>query len=103
MQGHRKVLTVRMADGNVIKLEPYDTLPSTAALAKDYAEAGCPDRYVIFSKNHGTASLTGGKLRRPFYSYGESETEFVGLTPAVHVREVDLDDCNVHYREWNFL
>lgn len=52
-----------MADGNVIKLEPYDTLPSTAALAKDYAEAGCPDRYVIFSKNHGTASLTGGKLR----------------------------------------
>ena len=52
-----------MADGNVIKLEPYDTLPSTAALAKDYAEAGCPDRYVIFSKNHGSASLTGGKLR----------------------------------------
>ena len=51
----------------------------------------------------GRYVLTGGKLTRPFYSYGESETEFIGLTPAVHVREVDLDDCNVHYREWNFL
>ena len=40
MQGQRNVLTVRMADGNVIKLEPYDTLPSTAALAKEYAAAG---------------------------------------------------------------
>ena len=33
-QGRMKVLTVRMADGNVIKLEPYDTLPSTTELAR---------------------------------------------------------------------
>ena len=58
-----KVLTVRMADGNVIKLEPYDTLPSTTELAREYAKAGYPDRYVIFAQNHSTASITGTMLK----------------------------------------
>lgn len=62
-QGRMKVLTVRMADGNVIKLEPYDTLPSTTELAREYAKAGYPDRYVIFAQNHSSTSITGTALK----------------------------------------
>ena len=35
----------RASDGNMVKIEYYRELPSTAALAKSYAESGKPDRY----------------------------------------------------------
>lgn len=44
------VLTFRMADGNVIQLERYNALPSTLTLAREYARAGYPDKYVIFTE-----------------------------------------------------
>ena len=64
----KKNFSFRMSDGNVVLLEAYDTLPSTAALAKQYAEAGYPDRYVIFSDRQTTTPITGTKLKE-----GESE------------------------------
>jgi len=59
----KKIFSFRMADGNVVQMEAYDTLPSTAALAKQYAEAGYPDRYVIFADRQTTAPITGTKLK----------------------------------------
>ena len=59
----KKMFSFRMADGSVVKMEAYDTLPSTAALAKEYAEAGYPDRYVIFADRQTTAPITGTKLK----------------------------------------
>ena len=61
-------LTYRMADGNVIQLEQYDTLPSTLALAREYAKNGYPDKYVIFSENQ---HLPTGEVDKK----GEPKTE----------------------------
>lgn len=44
------VTTMRATDGNVIKLECHDALPSTSRLAKQYAKLGYPDRYVVFAE-----------------------------------------------------
>ena len=45
------ILNIREPDGSVVKLECHDALPSTLNLAKIYAKAGYPDRYVIFAEN----------------------------------------------------
>lgn len=44
------VLTMRASDGSVVKIECHDALPSTSALAKQYAKAAYPDRYVVFAE-----------------------------------------------------
>lgn len=41
---------VRMTDGNIIKLEYHRSLPSVSALAREYAQAGYPDRYVVLAE-----------------------------------------------------
>lgn len=64
------VLTLRMSDGNVIKFEHYDTMVSTAALAREYAKAGYPDRYVVFTENQQDTSLTGSRLREGETGHG---------------------------------
>jgi BirA family biotin operon repressor/biotin-[acetyl-CoA-carboxylase] ligase len=65
----KKKFSFRMSDGNVVLMEAYDTLPSTAALAKQYAEAGYPDRYVVFADRQTETPITGTKLKE-----GESES-----------------------------
>ena len=47
----KNVVTIRTPDGGIARLECHDTLPSTVALAKEYAKAGYPDRYVVFSES----------------------------------------------------
>ena len=47
--------TFRLADGNVVQFEQYGTLPSTIALAREYAKNGYPDKYVVFSQKQGVA------------------------------------------------
>ena len=64
----KKMFSFRMADGNVVKMEAHDCLPSTAALAKEYAAAGYPDRYVVFADRQTTAPITNSKLKE-----GQSE------------------------------
>ncbi len=64
----KNVFSFRMADGGVVKMEAHECLPSTAALAKEYAEAGYPDRYVVFADRQSTAPITGTRLKE-----GQSE------------------------------
>ena len=45
------IVTIRIPDGGIARLECHDTLPSTAALAREYARQGYPHRYVVFSEN----------------------------------------------------
>ena len=45
------ILNIREPDGSVVKLECHNALPSTSNLAKIYAKAGYPDRYVVFAEN----------------------------------------------------
>ncbi len=47
----KNVVTIRTPEGGIARLECHDSLPSTAALAKEYARAGYPDRYVVFSES----------------------------------------------------
>ncbi len=85
----------RASDGSVIQMEAYDVLPSTAALAKEYADAGYPDRYVIFADRQTTSPITGTKLKEGASEEGifmscilrpslfASQTTFFGVMAAV--------------------
>lgn len=44
------VTNIRIADGSIVKLESHNALLSTARIAKEYAKAGYPDRYVVFAE-----------------------------------------------------
>ena len=64
---NNSVITARVSDGSVIKLECHDALPSTARLAKEYAKYGYPDRYVIFSEGRKKFDTDGkefGEIER---------------------------------------
>ena len=41
--------SMRAVDGSAVNIECHDALPSTAKLAKEYANAGYPDRYVVLA------------------------------------------------------
>ena len=64
----RTVNAIRLSDGSIVKLEYRQAIASTAKLAKEYARAGYPDKYVIFSESQSNTQITGTKL-----SDGESE------------------------------
>lgn len=51
----------------------------------------------------GRYVLTGGKLLRPMYVYGDSETEFFELGDELYSRECDIPGGDLTYQEWNFL
>jgi BirA family biotin operon repressor/biotin-[acetyl-CoA-carboxylase] ligase len=68
MSGDKNIFNIRTSDGNTIKFEYRDSLPSVASLAKKYALAGYPDRYVIFAEKQTALSALGTPL-----SSGESE------------------------------
>ncbi len=57
--GEAKTLTFRAADGNTVKLEYHESLPSTAGLAREYAKAGYPDRYAVFTEKQTAVSASG--------------------------------------------
>ena len=47
----RNIISMRATDDSIVKLECHDRLLSTAALAKQYAKMGYPDRYVVVSES----------------------------------------------------
>ncbi|MBE6533066.1 MAG: hypothetical protein E7676_06175 [Ruminococcaceae bacterium] len=49
----KEIVSFRVSDGNTVKLEHRSTLTSTVELAREYARAGYPDRYVIFTERQG--------------------------------------------------
>ena len=68
MQNDKNVISFRASDGNTVRLEYREALPSTAALAKEYAKQGYPDRYAVFTEKQTAVSATGAAL-----SGGEAE------------------------------
>ena len=42
-------LIMDLGDGNVVKAECYKSVPSVVELARTYAKAGRPDRFVAFA------------------------------------------------------
>jgi BirA family biotin operon repressor/biotin-[acetyl-CoA-carboxylase] ligase len=51
-----------LGEGNVVKAECYKSLPSVVELARTYAKAGRPDRFVVFSEAQTKYSANGELL-----------------------------------------
>ena len=88
------IVTMRAGDGNIVKLECHDTLPSTVTVARDYAKLGYPDRYVVFSekrKKYGSGKIGSGLERGVFMScilrpsLFASQSALIGPLSAVSV------------------
>lgn len=47
----KNIVTMRASDDSIVKLECHERLLSTAALAKQYANMGYPDRYVVIAES----------------------------------------------------
>ncbi len=62
MQNEVNIVSFRASDGNTVKLEYRESLPSTVALAKEYARGGYPDRYVVFAEQQTAVSAVGGSV-----------------------------------------
>jgi biotin-(acetyl-CoA carboxylase) ligase len=62
MNNEFEVFSFRASDGNTVKLEYRESLPSTSALATQYAEAGYPDRYAVFAEKQATGTSKGKSL-----------------------------------------
>ncbi len=88
MQSDGLVTTFRGSDGNTIKLEHRDSLPSTAELAKEYARLGYPDRYAIVTEKQATAQVSGNKAS----DKGFDEGLFISclLRPSIFPSQVGL-------------
>ncbi|MBQ8302160.1 MAG: hypothetical protein IJX97_01255 [Clostridia bacterium] len=52
----------RASDGNTVRLEYHESLPSAVALAKQYANSGYSDRYVVLSEKQTALSALGTAL-----------------------------------------
>ena len=59
----RSYTTVKVGNETTVKIEYRDFASSTAALAKEYALQGYPDRYAIFTEHQSTSEITGTNLR----------------------------------------
>ena len=57
-----ELTTYRTSDGNAVKIEYYRELPSTVELAREYALAGKPDRYVVFTEKQQGQNIIGSKF-----------------------------------------
>ncbi len=61
----KNVITVREADGGIINMEIHDRLDSTARLAREYANRGYPDRYIVFAEKLTPSSGQSLHRREP--------------------------------------
>jgi len=83
------ILNIREPDGSVVKLEFHEALPSTLNLAKIYAKAGYPDRYVVFAerklppdgKGEGVPGVYMSCILRP--SFFPSQATFLSALATV--------------------
>ncbi len=57
-----RITEMRTSDGAFVKIGTHASLPSTAVLAKKYAEKGYPDKYVVFTEKQRDTRLTGKRL-----------------------------------------
>ncbi len=54
---------MRAEDGSIIRLEYHESCPSVAELARSYAIAGYPDRYVVVSEKQTKYDAYGNTLK----------------------------------------
>ena len=93
----KEVTSFRVSDGNTIKFEYRASLPSTAEIAREYANAGYPDRYVIFTERQtqhtafsdGSQGLYLSCILRPsiFPSQASSVGPLAALSLALALEE----------------
>lgn len=88
-------LITNIGDGNVVKMECHESLPSAYELARMYAKHGYPDKYVVFSERQTRFSASGeiikpGTSERGVYlslilrpSIFPSQASFLGPISAV--------------------
>ena len=57
-----KTISFRASDGSPVKLEYHDTLSSTTELAREYAKAGYPDKFVVYTEKQTDSPITRTKL-----------------------------------------
>lgn len=76
----KNVISIRESDGNIVKLEIHDELHSTTRLAREYARAGYPDRYAVFSRRQMSRSLTGGDAKDEKIKDGDNYVEGMFLS-----------------------
>ena len=62
MINQEEIIIFRASDGNTIKFEHKESLPSVLALAREYARAGYPNRYVVFSEKQTAVSALGNPI-----------------------------------------
>ena len=55
----KEIITFRAQDGNTVKLEYRESLPSANELAREYAKAGYPDRYAVFTERQTAITACG--------------------------------------------
>ena len=83
------ILNIREPDGSIVKLEYHKALPSTLNLARIYAKANYPDRYVVFSerklppdgKGEGVPGVYMSCILRP--SFFPSQATFLSALATV--------------------
>ena len=78
-------VTVRVPDGGIARLECHASLPSTSALAKDYANSGYPDRYIVFTD---TIETTETKKNKQITKHGVFLSCI--LRPSIFTSQVGL-------------
>ena len=61
---------LNLGDGNVLRFEGHKSLPSTADLARTYAKAGYPDRFVVFSEVQTKINSLGEPIEGTEGEYG---------------------------------
>ena len=82
------ILSFRASDGNTVRLEYKESLPSAAALAREYASLGYPDRYIVFTEKQTLTSATGGVVSS---SDGEKGIYLSCiLRPSIFISQVGL-------------
>ena len=84
-----------LGEGNVVKAECYKSIPSVIELARTYAKAGRPDKFVVFSEAQTKYSANGDILPENTEEHGiylsvilrqslfPSQASFLGALSAV--------------------
>lgn len=66
----RSYSTVKVGNGTTIKIEYRNFAESTASIAREYAQHGYPDKYVIVTENQASTTLTGTNIKAGSLDHG---------------------------------
>lgn len=58
----KNIKKIRSFDGGMLQIECHDSITSTSSVAKKYANAGFPDRYMVFSPIQTESDVFGERI-----------------------------------------